>query len=143
MEVLIKKPSVKSESAKAKSKAEHTRELIIASLNWDELTYGNFVMEKAEEYLKRQCGADAYGIQALMESSIFWKWWKNHWMQRDEAFLYEWACNSDIEDLCNEYAYIHSAANLHIIPNRVILESTYAKMINDYIVANQKGGVKC
>ena len=142
MEVLSK-PKVKSEPAKAKSQAERTRELVIAALNWDELTYGNFVMEKAEEYLKRQCGSDAYGVQALMESRIFWAWWRNHWMQRDEVFLYEWAGNADVTDLRNEYNYIHSAVNLHMRPNRVILEDSYRAMIGSYIDSNMKGGVKC
>lgn len=141
MEVLIKKSKPKSESAKAKDKMEHTRELVLAMLDWDALTYGNFVMQNAEAYLKRQCGADAYGVQALMESPIFWSWWKNHWMQRDEVFLYEWANNADVYDLRQEYAYIHCAANLHIRPNRVILEDSYAKMIANYIDSNVKGGV--
>lgn len=139
VKILEVKVTKKTEVQKAKDKMEQTRELIMAALEWDDLSYGNFVMCKAEDYLKRQCGHDAYGIQALMESPIFWKWWKNHWAQRDEVFLYEWANYSDLYDLRHEYAYIHCAANLHIRPNRAILEDSYAKMIGDYI----KGGVKC
>jgi hypothetical protein len=133
------KVTKRTEVQKAKDKMEQNRELIMEMLGWDELTYGLFVMEKAEEYLKRQCGRDAYGIQALMESQIFWKWWKNHWMQRDEAFLYEWANYKDAKHLVNEYAVVHSAANLHMRPNKVILEDSYAKMIGNYL----KGGVAC
>jgi hypothetical protein len=141
MEVLVK--TKKSEATKATEKAVNTRELILEMLEWDELTYGNFVMEKAEEYLNRQCGPDAYGLQALMESPIFWKWWKNHWMQRDEIFMYEWASFNGVQFLRDEYEFVHCAANLHIRPNRVILDDSYRVMIGDYITDTVKGGVKC
>lgn len=117
----------------AKTKAEHTRELVMALLDWDAERYGSFVFEMAEQYLQRQCGRDAYGVQALLESTIFWKWWRNHWAQRDSEFLYMWADCSYQTDVQNEYEFLHSACNLHIRPNKVVLGDTYAVMINDYI----------
>lgn len=123
----------KSEVVKAKTKAEHTRELVMALLDWDAQRYGSFVFEMAEQYLQRQCGRDAYGVQALLESTIFWKWWRNHWSQRDSEFLYMWADCSYQTDVQNEYEFLHSACNLHMRPNKVVLGDTYAVMINDYI----------
>lgn len=125
MKALIKK----SAALKAKSKAEHTRELVLALLEWDESQYGTFVMDKAWEYLKRQCGADAYGIDKLMQCGIFWKWWLNHWAQRDSEFLACWADCDTEEEVTDEYVLLHSAVNLHVRPNKTIMEASYAVMI--------------
>lgn len=128
----------KSMADKARTKAEHTRELVMALLEWDAEQYGNFVLNMAIDYLKRQCGSDAYGVSTLLKSETFWKWWKNHWMLRDDAFLTIWADCNNLLDVRNEYEFLHCAANLNIYPNKKVLEASYAKMIGEFI----DGGTK-
>jgi hypothetical protein len=123
----------KSEVALARTKAEHTRELVLALLDWSEEKYGNFVFDMATFYLKRQCGADEFGVKMLLESKIFWSWWKNHWAQRDSNFLAIWADCNCLIDVVNEYEFLHNQANLHISPNKTVLELSFSMMIKGFI----------
>ena len=125
----IKRTEVKA----ARNQASHDRELILALLEWDDLEYGNFLMQMAEAYLMKQCGPDVYGIEFLLKSPMFWAWWRNHWAQRDSRFLTHWADCNCLEEVCEEYQALHCAANLHMRPHRVVMEKSYMYMVQDVI----------
>lgn len=128
----------KSMAFKAKTKAKHTRELVMALLEWDELAYGNFVMQCAEDYLRVQCGGrDVYGVEMLLSQPLFWAWWCNHWARIDDDFLAKWADCTCLLDLQNEYQFIHSACNLNFRPHRAIMEGSYMQMVQDVINQNR------
>jgi hypothetical protein len=106
---------------------------IIKMLRWTELEYATFINETGLEYLERYIPNDRQGIHALNRSRIFWNWWKNQWAIRDTNYL-------EIVDLFSPnnweplYHQEHSPAVLtnSIFPSAVVLDESYAIMINDF-----------
>lgn len=106
---------------------------IINMLGWTELEYATFINDTGLEYLERYIPNDRTGINALNHSRIFWNWWKNQWAIRDADYL-------DIVDNFSPhnweplYRQEHSPAVLtnSIFPSAVVLDESYAIMINDF-----------
>lgn len=124
------KDITKSSVATVKEVAVTHKELIQALLDWDELQYCNFQMEQGELYLNKLIGPDQYGIEFLVKSPTFWKWWINLWNKRDQDFIAE-LVNTDKEECIEVYRFTHSPYRLTSRPHKVILEESYRQMVGD------------
>lgn len=69
------------------AKAGTVKEQVCKILHWSELEYANYQYEQGLAYLQAYIPRDPQGIQELESSRIFWNWWKNQWVIRDETFL--------------------------------------------------------
>lgn len=117
----------------------HAR-IIQQLLNWDELQYGQFIYDCGLQYLHQYIIDDADGIATLERSRIFWTWWRNHWMQRDEQFIQKANVNASAHVIQMFYEHHNNIKKLanSVWPNAVILHESYAQMIgafNDEITA--------
>jgi hypothetical protein len=129
----------KSRIASVRVQNATNREIILALLEWDDLRYCEFQMNMGEEYLIRTIGSDTYGIEILVKSQLFWKWWINHWNKRDQIFILRFSNGSyPVELLRNEYHFEHNPTNLVMSPNKVILEESYGAMIQQLIDQERK-----
>lgn len=119
---------------------QSTKLLIMHLLNWDELQYGEFQYKTGTQYLQAYIPHDPAGIDMLIESRIFWNWWKNHWLQRDEEFLKDAQVRHSHQALIvSMYICTHCPDTLvgQIRPQAVVLADSYSKMIGNLIDATQ------
>lgn len=123
----------KSRIASVRVQNATNREIVLALLEWDDLKYCEFQMQMGEEYLIRTLENDAYGIEILIKSQLFWKWWINHWNKRDQIFLMRFSGSYSVDVLVDEYKFEHNPSNLVMSPNKVILEESYAVMIQQIV----------
>ena len=113
--------AVKTHTQEQKDRAINLKDQVCELLNWSELQY----------YIHR----DPDGIDLLSANRIFWNWWKNRWLDRDEQF-----CNPGTPMLTpatrlKMYSLIHNPEFLakEIYPNGIVLGASYALMIKDVI----------
>lgn len=109
--------------------------LITAALEWTEQEYANFQYESGLAYLEHYIPTDQHGIDMLSRSRIFWRWWVNHWNQRDAQFLSLYTPEfSHPKILQKVYRGFHDVFTLvnEIYPNATILSDSYAVMIDHF-----------
>ncbi|MDP1810573.1 MAG: hypothetical protein Q8K66_04130 [Sediminibacterium sp.] len=118
-----------------KRKAANLKSQVMQLLNWDDLTYCEFQLEMGRQYLQSYIPRDPDGIDALLECRIFWNWWRNHWMLRDEQFLLA----SNIKNKLTLYRELHNPEFLirEIYLNGMVLSTSYGQMIGEVIDANK------
>ena len=56
-------------------------------LQWTAEEYANNILNNGITYLATYCGSDKYSARTLKGSAIYWKWWRNLWLIRDEVFI--------------------------------------------------------
>ena len=98
-----------------------TRQQVLKLLGWDELQYGDFLMQQADVYLVTLMGADSAGINKLKASQSFWAWFKNHWHRRNMRFVSSAKrLNSRID---REHLYIltHDGETINFKPHSAIM----------------------
>jgi hypothetical protein len=130
--------------------AESVRASVIELLQMTELEYGGMVYQKGMEYLQnwipemQVMGSpnsdpkemQSFWISKLSRTQIFWRWWRNHWLNRDECFLDSMApTNLDTKTMMRIYEELHNGKELanEIQPHGVILEQSYEEMIKEII----------
>lgn len=106
-----------------------TRALVLRALGWDELQYGQFQFDTGIEYLHRYCGNDEEIISQYSRHPMFWKWFRNHWHNRDYDFLRDTKRLSQA-DRVREYKALHNMQGFRYKPHRVVLDmSMYEQVI--------------
>lgn len=110
------------------------KEQICQVLRWTEQDYSDFQFRMGTQYLQYYIPNDPQGIDMLVESRIFWNWWKNHWMFRDIAFVKTTVANCSTPTAMAIYFQLHHPDHLigTIRPNAAVLHDGYAKMINEF-----------
>lgn len=111
------------------------KEQVMALLNWTDQDYHDFQYRMGTNYLQYYIPRDPQGIDMLIESRIFWNWWRNHWMFRDAAFVQDaQVIVSNKETALSIYFITHHPERLigTIYPNAAVLHDGYAKMINQF-----------
>lgn len=103
---------------------------------WPE-QYAEFQYQSGLRYLKAYLPGDPEAGELLSRCRVFWNWWKNHWTNRDEMFLYLHQENpvrnrEVILQLYLQYNSGHMLADC-IHPNSVVLNESYAKMITELV----------
>lgn len=110
--------------------------VVIKLLQWTELEYAQFQYESGLAYLRHYIPTDKWGQDMLQRSKLFWNWWKNQWLLREEGFYYmENEVQMDkisTDNLRRLYCHLHDAATLasEIYPNRTVLDESYNQMIH-------------
>ncbi len=113
-----------------------TKARIMALLNWSEVDYGNFQYETGLLYLHAYIPNDIDGIDMLTRSRIFWNWWKNHWLQRDQDFLKDVQVKHSHQTIIESmYVCTHCPDDLagQIRPHAIVLTDSYSVMIGKLI----------
>jgi hypothetical protein len=116
-------------------KAQTLKEQVCRLLHWNDEAYAAFQFEMGLAYLQEYIPNDPHGAQQLTHSKVYWNWWKNSWLQRDEIFVREAKEDWDLADRL----YIYSDSNNPSLligntrPNAVVLEETYKEMIQEFI----------
>lgn len=123
---------------KQKQKASMLKKCICKLLDWDELQYGYYMMNAGRNYLIYYTNNDEVIIGQMERSRLFWNWWKNHWLLRDEAFFFD--NENQLQQLSLQniqllYQHTHDALLLsrEIYPSGVVLGNSYANMIGTLI----------
>jgi hypothetical protein len=114
-----------------------TRALVMRALGWDELQYGHYIFDKGIEYLQNYIGDDEEIISLYSRHPLFWKWYRNHWHNRDAEFLQNCKNLTQVSKVA-EYHYVHNMKCFKYKPHRVIMDmSMYADVI--YPSTHQEG----
>ncbi len=116
-----------------KNQMQTTKQRVMSLLQWDEKQYGDYQYRMGTQYLQSYISTDPIGIDMLVDSRIFWNWWKNHWQTRDEQFL-ETADHDGLQIVLRIlYSGFHNPQRLvnEIYPNAVVLTDAYCYMIAD------------
>lgn len=96
-------------------------------LQWDEEQYAAFKTRSAGNFLQLYMPHYPALIDELKETRIFWAWWCNQWLLRDEALLLH-TCfvMCSINDRINQYKLLHSPENLisKMVVDSVIFTNT-------------------
>lgn len=110
------------------------KEQVMKILNWTEQDYQDFQYRMGTNYLQYYIPRDPQGIDMLVESHIFWNWWRNHWMFRDVAFVQTNVDQVNRMTALSIYLNLHHPESLigTIYPNAAVLHDGYAKMINQF-----------
>lgn len=106
-----------------------TRILVLRALGWDDLQYGQFQFETGLEYLHRYFGDDEGIISHASKHPLFWKWFRNHWHNRDYEFL-QHTKHLPVIAKIREYKALHNMQGFRYKPHRVVMEKyIYEEMI--------------
>ncbi|MBT1702926.1 hypothetical protein [Chryseosolibacter indicus] len=130
--------NLKKTVSKARNeRATRLKGCICEILNCTQDQYAELVYNEGLKYLKYFLPDDADGQKMLSSSRVFWNWWKNHFINRDEKFI---ALSGkypiqDKEMLLQLYLNYNDgkqlAQNLH--PQSVVLEESYSEMIHSLL----------
>ncbi len=130
-------------------KREALKIAVMRSLRWNEFTYNKFLFDQGIEYLYTHMGVPLESrtvkvkeasdwVLLIAKSSIFWSWWKNHWMQRDAYFLDRiqiMNCKSIETFYCKVQNGVALSETIH--PHRIVLEEAYAPMMDELIAVEK------
>lgn len=103
-------------------------------LKWDELTYCEFQEKVGRQYLQYYIPHSPEYIDFMLASSIFWSWFKNQWLQRDEAFVKDAdVLYGDRQFRLQVYCMLHHPDRLKSdrYPSGIVMQAGYAKMIGE------------
>ena len=118
----------------AATKYDQIQQQILTLLRWDATQHGQFIYDCGLSFLNYYIKDESpYIISCILRSRIFWNWWKLEWYTRDQAYathfykLMHMDCNHELYfDLHDPKTLAHA-----IYPNGVVLEESYALMINE------------
>ncbi len=136
---------------KRRQKTAQNIELILIALDWTDVEYCEFQMQRGEEFLQHKLGKDHYSIPWMTRSKAFWQWWKNQWNLRDDVFFEDSQFMEFIPDTNLEeplyyffdrvhlaYRAHHSVARLQIIPSNAVLADSWNLMIGEMMQEARK-----
>jgi hypothetical protein len=104
------------------------RASVLDLLKWSELEYGDFLMAQGEAYLSQYIGEDVWGLVEIKHSEHFWKWWKNHWYDRDIDFVSE-AEKMNVSERRLYYAICHETSAIVFSPKNALMHRTFLKQV--------------
>ena len=109
------------------------RSEVMKLLNWDEIQYSEFQYKMGCQYLQSYIPECPQQIDELIESRIFWNWWKNEWLFRDTALISTDIAKVKRSTILQIYLSTNDAEALRyeIYPNGVVLNNRYAEMIRN------------
>ena len=116
--------------------ASRLKATVARMLRWSEMDFSQFQYEQGITYLKAYLNNDTYSVDVMERSRMYWNWWKNHWSNRDQAFI-DFTNNTayDLETRRDIYHDMHCGKTLasSIYPNGIILSESYAVMITELV----------
>jgi hypothetical protein len=108
-------------------------------LGWSYETCCAYIEKCGKQYLQHYIPQDPQGIDMLVESKAFWSWGRTNWYYRDAQYL-QCMIGGSKEALVDCYKELHDPRTLaaQIYPNGVVLNATYAVMIQELIDAKRE-----
>src|SRR5688572_21212950 len=111
------------------------KELLQHLMKMDDLEYGRMVMATANQYLQKVLICDKEGKKMLFRHRYFWVWWSRQWERRNKILiedlhldqLYSLPVDQELASwIRTEYFRTHSIEQLNILPNRLVLSSSFS-----------------
>jgi hypothetical protein len=81
------KTTVSSQENSRSARNGAVKTAVCELLAWDELAYTQFQYDMGNAYLQYYLPKDVQGVNLLTRDRMFWAWWVNHWIARDEQFV--------------------------------------------------------
>ena len=109
---------------------------------WQMNEYSGYMEKCGKQYLQEYIPQDPQGIDMLVGSKLYWAWWRTNWYQRDAQFVYHMLAGpADLIVLL--YKELHDPRTLAkcIYPNGIVLNYSYATMIQQVIDKKGEGGL--
>lgn len=124
--------AVTTQIEKIKQQAQSLKQQICQLLSWDELSFAEYQYETGIKYLRYYIPTDKWGQAMLIRDKIFWNWWKNQWVKRDEEFIDD-NFSGEYNAMRACYKSYHDAEALarEITPSGIVLGVSYKKMIQE------------
>ena len=102
---------------------------VIQLLNWNTSDYHVHQYEQGINYLDKNF-PDSFDMEILEPSPIFWKWWINQWNLRDASYLPIIKQKQVILTMA-DYRHLHSSTLINTHPSSLIMEESFAIMIDE------------
>jgi hypothetical protein len=107
-------------------------------LNISPLEYKEFQYKQGCAYLQSYIPKYPAIIDELLQNKIYWAWWRNEWLNRDEVYV----LNVEILNIPNRWLLYKHLHDPHVLiqdiqPNKFVLGDSYATMMQQVI---NKGG---
>jgi hypothetical protein len=107
---------------------------VMRLLRWSELDYCQYQEKMGRQYLQSYIPHSPEYIDYMLASRIFWNWFKNQWLQRDEAFVKD----NDVQQgdrafRLQVYCLLHHPERFKSdrYPTGIVMQEGYAKMIGE------------
>ncbi len=102
---------------------ENTRETIQRLTGMSDYRYNELQFEVGLSFLQHECFYDEQSVKLMQAASLFWKWWRNIYTQRNEMWIKQ-AEHKNYES----YTQWQSVENINVYPNRFIYEQAYSEL---------------
>ena len=111
---------------------KNTQKGVMALLLWDENKYAQYVYDCGIAYLNKYLPDYPQVVRQIIQSKVYWSWWKIHWQKRDLEFMeqcYNW--DEGVEARIEVYEQLQDPRTLAaaIYLNGQVLQESYAAMI--------------
>lgn len=106
---------------------------LLPLLGWDENEYQDFKMRCGCSFLQNYMPQCPHLIDELIETRIFWQWWCNQWLLRDEEFILENLIHINQTILLHMYKELHN-------PNILATELKIDSIVFENSSINKKVG---
>ena len=123
--------SIPTQYRQRQAEALFVKRQVENALGWTEMQYCEFQYKCGCAYLQNYIPNDPDGIDMLIREKLFWNWWKNRWIERDQQFL---LIQFEVgDDMLYDYASMHSPVELakSIRPTAIALGSSYSILIGE------------
>ena len=108
---------------------------IMLLLFWTDYDYCNFQKRMGQQYLQSYISNDPTAIDALLSTAIYWNWFRNQWMLRDEQFVNNPAviASSPAARVAMYYQLNNPDTMINErYPTGIVMAQGYAKMIGEF-----------
>lgn len=108
---------------------EANKQQVCKLLGWSLEQYAEYQQKQGLVYLEEVICCDAWSVNNVAKSPLFWRWWVNHWNARDAEFIAQtryWP----ISWRGRKYEDLNDVDGFNFWPHRVIMEQTYCLMID-------------
>ena len=109
------------------AKNQRIKGYIMPLLEWNEDQYMTFKMRCGRNFMQSYMPQYPELIDEVIESRLFWAWWMNQWLIRDEALLMqENFLESTVAERLLYYRWLHFPDNLLrvLVVDSIIFENT-------------------
>lgn len=101
-------------------------------LGWSLQQYHQFMYDMGLEFLEQYFPNDPWWRSQLEGNSMFWAWWRNLWLLREELFL-KHAADILWADRIDEYRRLHNPVELADENTQMgrFVDTSYCRMMRD------------
>lgn len=97
-------------------------------LGWTMEQYTEYQYEQGLVYLREKVCGDEWSVEKVSQSTMYWRWWVNHWNTRDAEFVTA-ARLWPLSWLKRKYEDLNEVDGFEFWPHKAIMMDTYEHMI--------------